>query len=286
MKNAHEATRTGFTLIELLVVISIIGVLASILLPGLARAREAARRASCANNLRQTGLALRMYSDESDGLFPPVQLYIGDDCAVKNTRVLMFNGRGVYPEYLSDAEVLVCPSSLNGPEKWKLGMWHRPDGPNGNRQGGSINPCLLDQECYFYLGWIIKDEWLREGGNMFLSEPFAEAFKSVMTSDDMEALNKDWWFEDEDGERHAIFRLKEGIERYFIVDINNPSLTHVAQTEVPVMFDRIDMDPLGYNHVPGGANCLYMDGHIEWLKYPGVFPVSRLWAELVDEMDW
>ena len=66
----------------------------------------------------------------------------------------------------------------------------------------------------------------------------------------------------------TIFRLREGVERFMITDINNPAGSAKAQSSIPLMWDRVAVNPEGFSHIPGGGNILYLDGHVEFIKYP------------------
>ena len=82
-----------------------------------------------------------------------------------------------------------------------------------------------------------------------------------------------------DPEDDTVYRLREGIERFFITDINNPAAGATAQSEIPVKWDYVSAEPSMFNHVPGGANVLYMDGHVEFVRWPSTdAPVNRLFA--------
>ena len=73
-----------------------------------------------------------------------------------------------------------------------------------------------------------------------------------------------------------------------VTDINNPSSSTLAQSELVVMWDISvwPTDPVAgtpsFNHLPGGGNILYMDGHVEFVRYPGEFPICASWVAMMN----
>jgi prepilin-type N-terminal cleavage/methylation domain-containing protein/prepilin-type processing-associated H-X9-DG protein len=150
--------RRGFTLIELLVVIAIIAILAAILFPVFARAREKARQITCVSNLRQMGLAFFMYTSDYDSVFPftynwktNLQPY------VKNTQINVCPSRPTLPWYYGQGYNIGCSSpyvagvplaseaAIAAPSyKILIAEWDRcnagpPCGPTGLYSGGATS---------------------------------------------------------------------------------------------------------------------------------------------------
>jgi len=185
--------------------------------------------ASCANNLKQIGLALKIFANEHNGRFPQIDNRRGN---------LTVEGDDIVPKYLTDVNVFRCPTNQN----------HKP------AQRPYKGDDVTDQS-YFYLGWAVSIE--QDGLGLL------DAYESL----DLSQRDADIPFNSSLG-YEKLYRFREGIERFFITDINDPTASARAQAQLPVMWERPG------HHSLNGGNVLYMDGHIEFVPYPGKFPMT------------
>ncbi|MBI5092185.1 MAG: hypothetical protein HZB26_07020 [Candidatus Hydrogenedentes bacterium] len=230
----------------------------------------------------------------------------------------------VYPEYLNDLKLLVCPSDSDGQNRYDGGRWNVDGKP-----ALPVNPCRIDTLSYFYVGWLIdmKQHVALPGVDInaaampvdasavgtyidpFTLDIFSNIFSSGKSIPERIAaavaagmgagatperivedyvrpvIDRDIPFKDysaaPSSDSRVLMRLKDGIERFLITDINNPAGSAQAQSAIQVMSDEVNTDSQHFSHVPGGANVLYMDGHVSWIKYPGDGFVSKLWAVIL-----
>ena len=232
-----------------------------------------------------------MYANEAKGERFPPNKYANDDLPGDCNDPgfdFFFQGRVVHPEYLSDAHVIMCPSDANAQDDFVAGKWNC-----GHDTTRPFCPCQFDSRSYVYLSWATKPELLiAEGQDVNDPNPGYHLVTGgfIMMYDDLDQeeatvgeqsakIDKDFVFADYlPGAEGFLYRLREGIERFFITDINNPTASSEAQSTIPVMLDEVSTDIHEFNHIPGGGNVLFMDGHVEFIRYPGKWPVTTFMA--------
>lgn len=195
---------------------------------------------------------------------------------------------------------------------------------------GKLAPGAFEDASYVYYSWMAEDvdvyatmititmglpeygmmnleggigDWVDDFGGTL--ESFYQALESDVTLSNWDAASIQAHVADftgltitvkGNGGGNKILRLREGIERFLVTDINNPAGAAQGQSQVPVMWDNIGTGPLvppphgyfkeegaeSFNHIPGGSNILYMDGHVAFSTYPSdtEIPTSVLAAAI------
>jgi hypothetical protein len=211
---------------------------------GASKLYESAKvRAECQNRLKKLGLVFKMYANESKGqLWPVLSQEPGRLMFEWGGNSGIVNGLSVLStEFAGEGAYLTACPSLGG-------------------EGD-----LPDDQAFTYLGYVLRDDAdVRDYAAGYRKSVTAASDDAPLFLEDLSSSRK--------GE-NPIFRIREGIERFLITDINNPAAAATAQSQIPVVIEWPE------NHTMSGGrqggSVLYMDGHVEFVKYPGKWPMTE-----------
>jgi len=223
--------RNGFTLIELLVVIAIIAILAAILFPVFAKARENARRASCASNIKQIGLGLMQYCQDNDEMYPR---RIFDRGAPTGFTPIWSQ---VIQPYVKSANLLQCPSNGNA-------RTHQTQTAQSNGQYPAI------QRSYAYNARFGNDDGNPDTALADVQSPAGKIIAAEIYDRDWNDYGSPWWGS---GNWDFGFAGHLGTANYLFADGHVKSLRPVATGSPYNMWGNMD----GSSVCPGGrtVNC-------------------------------
>jgi len=258
MQRAQSRKRRGFTLIELLVVIAIIAILAAILFPVFAQARESARKAACMSNMKQIGLAIQQYVQDYDGIFPPSQLPSSGANVSWPTMI--------YP-YVKNEGVFVCPSGERGLTSRDLGngitgtycgITDTNANPNRFSQNGdgSTLPLGLVNRLSYGRNLIPTGSWASAG--------FTGGNKSGFVTTGTTLSVAESQVEDPSGTIHIM-------DAWTTQPDQGNSIRGIQQEIRTDHYSNATASKVAYRH-NNGFLALYGDGHARWIKWGSTKP--------------
>jgi prepilin-type N-terminal cleavage/methylation domain-containing protein len=230
-----QCPRSGFTLIELLVVIAIIAILAAILFPVFAQAREKARQATCLSNLRQVGLGFKMYVQDYDETFPPVN----------------FSYWEVQPEmlkavdpYIKNKTIWACPNFIA-----RYTNWTSPENAWDKGEPGYY--------IWLFKDWAMPPNYDPNSTQNWILPPLKE-------SDEVSQYYQ-WGFTTADDEKNILLTDRFEATQDWDCSIPGPSGLTVQ------MHMQNGLQPL--HSAPKGTVALWSDGHVKLMK-PYNYPIN------------
>jgi prepilin-type N-terminal cleavage/methylation domain-containing protein len=244
----HTQCTFGFTLIELLVVIAIIAILAAMLLPVLAKAKQSAYKSQCSSNLKQWGMAVAMYAGDFNNSFPDVSGTVSGQPntptqpsgAVDNDPawVSPLFDTSFYPSYLyknvtgtastglrKQNDVIYCPTDL----------WHRSHEASNTGETNLIGYHWLPARAF-------NSTFIAPYNNWYYRKKLAQQYRNApVVADSIETYGN--------GPAPSPWIINfSGTFSY-----NGPGASHAGKK----------------SGVPTGGNFLYEDGHVDWVKFNG-----------------